>query len=78
MHVILYILGNAAQEYGVSSAQFQTRGTKSFFKDGHSFGWQTITDMWAREVGRMKANKLTGVPKLKELSCTSFMMCGPG
>lgn len=42
-------------------------GSNSFFKDGLLFGWQTIIDMWAREVDRMKANKMTRVPKLKQL-----------
>lgn len=41
-------------------------GSKSFFKDGQFFGWQTIIDMWAREVERMKANKMTRVPKMKQ------------
>lgn len=41
-------------------------GSKSFLKDGIFFGWQTIIDMWAREVERMKTNKMTRVPKLKQ------------
>ena len=41
-------------------------GSKSLLKDGIFFGWQTIIDMWVREVERMKTNKLTRVPKLKQ------------
>lgn len=60
------LLGPAAQEYGVGSTQFQTRGFQELFQGWRVFGWQTVIDMWAREVQTMKANKMTRIPKLKQ------------
>ena len=53
------------------SALFQSRakdagGTRYFKKNGMSFGWKFIKDLYQREVERMKAGQTTRVPKLKE------------
>ena len=53
------------------SALFQSRprgtgGTRSLETNGIEFGWQSIQDLYQREVGRIQAGQVTRVPKLKE------------
>ena len=51
------------------SALFQSRpretgGTRHLQANGVDFGWQTIQDMYQREVERIKAGQVTRIPKL--------------
>ena len=60
------ILGTVAKNMVSALRSSTLGGSKSFYKDGQFFGWQIIVDLWAREVERMKAKKMTRVPKLKQ------------
>ena len=45
-------------------------GTKEFRRgDGVSFGWQTITDLYKRELARVDQGCTRMVPRLKEAHC---------
>ena len=44
----------------------QRGGTKSFEMDGITFGWQTIIDMYKREVERRRTGAARMVPRLRE------------
>ena len=53
------------------SALFQSRpkasgGTRGFQKGGISFGWESLKELYSREIQRMEHGQLTLVPKLKE------------
>lgn len=41
-------------------------GKKHFERNGTTFGWSTITDMYVRECDRVKNGETRMVPKLKE------------
>ena len=44
----------------------QKGGTKSFQLDDINFGWQTIIDMYRREVERRQSGAARMVPRLRE------------
>ena len=45
-------------------------GTQSFQRSGkNSFGWDSINDLYKREISRSKQQLTRMVPKLKELHC---------
>ena len=48
----------------------KTCGTKYFQRVGKpKFGWDTIDDLYKREVGRVQLNCTRMVPRLKEAHC---------
>ncbi len=53
------------------SALYQSRprsagGTREFTRDSVSFGWESLKQLYAREVERMRSGQMTRVPKLRE------------
>ena len=67
---LVYVL--VLQLKNMINALFSSKdgGTKKFKRGkGYMFGWKSITDLYKRELARVRNNQARMVPRLREVHC---------